>query len=154
MSWAYDFSSCTLPIYSRHCWWNILTDQVHINPPVEYHVTLILKLCYKVIKSKQHATSFFFFFFFLLDSYHVKTSCTSFGSSYGWGKDVSKTTTTKAEHTSFIVLFFLSSDTRQPFNLEPYMFWVIQFFCSQVWLETSKERSINCTQINKKKKDM
>lgn len=49
--------------------------------------------------------------------YHVKTSCTSFGSSYGRGEDMSKTTT-KAEHTSFIVLFFLCSDTRQPFHLD------------------------------------
>lgn len=39
---------------------------------------------------------------------HVKASCTSFGSSYGLGEDMSKTTT-KAEHTSFVVLFFLSS---------------------------------------------
>lgn len=58
-------------------------------------------------------------------------------------------TTTKAEHTSFIVLFFLSSASL--FIWTVYVFGNPIFF-SQVWLETSKEASIvKCTaQINKK----
>jgi len=77
--------------------------------------------------------------------YHVKGSCTSFGSSYGRGEDMSNTMT-KAEQTSFIELFFLSSASL--FIWTVYVFGNPFFF--SVWLETSKEASIvKCTsQIN------
>lgn len=80
--------------------------------------------------------------------YHVKASRTSFGSSYGPGEDMSKATT-KAEHTSFIVLFFLSSDTLPALWFGPYMFLVIHFFQFG-----NKQRSINCAMHCSHKQNM
>lgn len=51
MSWAYDFSSCILPIYSRQCWWNITSILTSgglinciINPPFEESVDFDFKV--------------------------------------------------------------------------------------------------------------
>lgn len=80
--------------------------------------------------------AFFFLSLFLLDS-----QCTMLKHAHPLVPAMVEERTcpaTKAEHTFFIVLFCLSSDTRQPFH----MFWVIQFFL-QSGLAGNKQ-SINC----------
>lgn len=117
------------------CW----TDQVH-NPPVESHVTLNLKLCYKVIKQSKNFPPRF-------TVCHVKASCTSFGSSYGLGEDMSR------QKLSTLLSLYYFSSPQPAFSFGPTVYvFDNPIFCSQVWLETSKEASIvECTaQINKK----
>lgn len=81
--------------------------------------------------------------------HRVKASYTLFSSSYGPGEDTSETTT-KAEHTSLIVLFVLSSDTPSALSFGPCMFFVIHFFQPCLTANCKEEPIVKCTaQINK-----